>query len=47
MKKSKKPDRERIPASVLFVSIVTAVVILAVCAAVFVVMFNSVKNGSL
>ena len=40
MKKSKK-DREKIPAAVLLTSIVTAVVILGICAVVFVISFNN------
>lgn len=39
-KKPKDRNREKIPASVLAVSIITAVVILAICGVVFAVSFN-------
>ena len=47
MKKSKKTDREKIPASVLLTSIITAIVILAICAVVFVISFNNALNAGI
>mgnify|MGYP001049332637 CR=1 FL=1 len=47
MKKQKKTDREKIPASVLLTSIITAVVILAICAVVFFISFNNVVSAGI
>lgn len=44
-KRPKDPNREKIPASVLAVSIITAVVILAICGVVFAVSFNNAVGG--
>ncbi|MDE7361478.1 MAG: hypothetical protein K2N38_06040 [Oscillospiraceae bacterium] len=44
-KRHKDPDREKIPASVLAVSIITAIVILAVCGVFFAVTFNNAVSG--
>lgn len=41
MKKQKKTEHEKIPTSVLVTSIITAVVILAICAVVFLISFNN------
>lgn len=47
MKKPKKTDREKIPASVLLTSIITAVVILAICAVVFFISFNNAVSAGI
>ncbi len=47
MKKQKNTDREKIPASVLLTSIITAVVILAICAVVFFISFNNVVSAGI
>ena len=47
MKKQKKTDREKIPVSVLLTSIITAVVILAICAVVFFISFNNVVSAGI
>lgn len=44
-RRPKDPNREKIPASVLAVSIITAVVILAVCGIVFAVSFNNAVSA--
>lgn len=43
--KRNSPKREKIPKSVILINIIMAVVILAICAAVFLVKFNNMKNG--
>lgn len=47
MKKQKKLDREKIPASVLLTSIITAIVILAICAIVFFISFNNAVSAGI
>lgn len=39
------PKREKIPKSVILINIIMAVIILAICAVFFLVMFNNMKNG--
>lgn len=43
--KMNSPKREKIPGSVILINIIMSVVILAICAVVFLIMFNNVKNG--
>lgn len=45
MKRPKKTKREKIPAPVLLTSIITAIIILAICAVVFVISFNNALNA--
>ncbi len=44
-KKSNYPKREKLPRSVILINIIMAVIILAICAVVFLIMFNNMKNG--
>lgn len=45
-KKKNIPKREMLPKSVILINIIMAVIILAICATFFLVMFNDLKNGS-
>ncbi len=44
-KKKNYPKREKLPRSVILINIIMTVIILAICAAFFLITFNNMKNG--